>query len=80
MREFSALAERHKTKEEWLNYRAGLICSVMANLWRDRKKKVKPFTPQDFMPGVKRERQTPEQMLATVQMLNAAFGGTVMGN
>ena len=79
MREFSALAARHKDKEEWLNYRAALICTIMANMWRDPKKS-KPYKPQDFMPGVKKSRQTPEQMFAQVQMLNAVLGGTVVEN
>lgn len=41
----------------------------------------KPFTPADFIPGMqpqKKKQQTPEEMLAVVKMLNAAFGGEVI--
>ena len=70
MREFSALSDRFKDAQEWLNYRAALVCTVMANLWRGPKSRA--FTPADFMPGKKLERQTPEQMLAVME---AAYGG-----
>ena len=50
----------------------------MANLWRDPKRKVKPFQPSDFMPKKQSVPQTPEQMFATVQMLNTMFGGKVI--
>ena len=76
MREFKALSDRFKDAQDWLDYRAALICTIMANVWRDSK--TKPFTPEDFMPGKKHTKQTPEQMLAAVQMLNAAYGGKVI--
>lgn len=76
LKEFNALVERRKNEQEWLNYRAALICTVLANIWRGKNTKV--FKPEDFMPGKKHEGQTPEQMLTTVQMLNAAFGGSVI--
>jgi len=75
LREFNALSERHKDNQDWLNYRAALICAVMANMWRDSK--TKPYTPDDFMPTKKVKHQTPEQMLVTVKILNAAFGGNI---
>ena len=80
-KEFNALSERCKTSHDWLNYRAALICSVLANTVRDPKKKSKPYTPQDFMPEEKRTRpskkQSAKQMLRTVKILNAAHGGNV---
>ena len=78
LREFDALAERYHQGQEWLNYRAGLICSVFANVFRDSKQKA--YTPQDFMPKTEPKRQTTEQMLNAVTMLNAAFGGRVLEN
>jgi len=76
MKQFSALSDRCKDVQNWLNYRAALICSVMANIWRDSK--TRPFTPADFMPGMRGRRQTPEQMLLAVTMLNATYGGEVI--
>lgn len=70
MREFSALSDRFKDAQEWLNYRAALVCTVMANMWRSPKSRV--FKPVDFMPRKKLGRQTPEQMLAAMK---AAYGG-----
>jgi hypothetical protein len=56
-----------------------LICSVIANVNRDAKKKPRPFKPEDFLPPdvdqPKREineSHTPEQMLQICQMM---FGG-----
>ena len=77
LREYKALSNRFKDAQDWLNYRAALICAVMANMWRDPKK-TKPFKPQDFMPHTETKRQTPEQMLANVKMLNSAYGGKVI--
>ena len=77
MKELNALIDRHKNKEEWLNYRTALICSLIANTARDPKRKRTPYTPQDFMPGTQHSPQTAKQMLATVKVLNAAYGGTV---
>ncbi len=76
MRELNALSERHEESHEWLNYRAALICSVLANTVRDPKRKTRPFVPDDFMPKTERRVQTTSQMLTTVRMLNTAFGGS----
>jgi len=78
LKELDALNERHKEAHNWLNYRAGLICAVLANTARDPKKKLTPFVPDDFMPKEKHRHQTAEQLFAMVQMLNAVFGGTVV--
>lgn len=75
LKELNALVRKYNDATDWLNYRAALICSVLANIWRG--KNVKAFKPEDFMPGRKQGRQTPEQMFATVQLLNATFGGSV---
>lgn len=81
-REFVALLKRYIDGQELLNYRTGLVCATLANLWRDSR--TKPYTPQDFMPGHApvhgRSQQTPEQMLEMVKILNAAFGGKVSEN
>lgn len=63
--------------EERADLRAGIVASTVANAARDPKVQRDPFTPQEFMPKFEKEptEQTPEQMLAIVEMLNAAFGG-----
>lgn len=64
--------------EERADLRAGIVASVVANTARDPKVQRDPFTPQEFMPKFESKEpteQTPEQMLAIVEMLNAAFGG-----
>ena len=70
LKELDALSERRKDGQEWLDYRAALICTVMSNAWRDTKKKSKPFEPGDFMPKKTSMQQTPEQIFATVETLN----------
>lgn len=75
MREFSALSDRFKDAQEWLNYRAAQICCVMANMWRGPKSR--PFTIADFMPGRKNEPQTAKQMLATMELLKAVYGDRI---
>ena len=75
MREFSALSDRFKDAQEWLNYRVALVCTVMANMWRSPKSRA--FTPADFMPGRKNEPQTPKQMLATMETLKAVHGDKI---
>ena len=80
LKEFNALAGKYKNGQSWLDHRAALICSVLANIWRDTKKKTTPFLPEDFMPREKTVQQTVEQMFATVKMLNTAFGGEVLEN
>ena len=64
--------------EERADLRAGIVAATVANAARDPKVQRDPFTPEEFMPKFESEdstEQTPEQMLALVEMLNAAFGG-----
>lgn len=53
-----------------------MICSVIAEVNRDSKKRKKPFTPDDFMPK-KRRKLTGEQMVNQVEAINIALGGEV---
>jgi hypothetical protein len=70
--EWGWICEAHGTKEERLDYRAALICAVLANCHRNPK--AKPFQPRDFMPQ-KQHEQTPEDMMAMIRALNAVLGG-----
>lgn len=57
--------------------RAGIIASIIANVNRDTKKKVKPFSPLDFVPDWEDKGepqvQTPEQQQGIFRMLAAAM-------
>lgn len=59
---------------------AGIVASTIANVNRDRKKRAKPYTPNDFMPKFDEAWQRSREpswmrMLRTVEMLNSAMGG-----
>jgi len=72
MREFGALSDRFKDAQDWLDYRAALICTVMANMWRTSK--TKAYKPSDFMPGKQHTRQSQKEMISRVKAINAAYG------
>ncbi|AQU06109.1 hypothetical protein B1772_04745 [Dehalococcoides mccartyi] len=75
LKEYAALLKHHRINMEWQDYRAGLICSVLANINRDPKKHTKPYTPADFMPQKNPTKMTPEQMLAQIKLLNTVYNG-----
>jgi hypothetical protein len=61
---------------EWS--RTAFTCSVIANIFRDKEKKKEPFVPADFMPKFGQEtekKQTWQEQLAIIEVLNAALGG-----
>ena len=73
LKQFNALLERYELSRERQDYRAALICAVLANIHRDPKRS-QPFTPDCFMPGYhKKETQTPGQMLKVIQMYQHYF-------
>lgn len=81
--QFHALSEQARYEKEWLDFRAGLVCSTLANIYRAKNQKA--FTPQDFMPGVKesenaRQTQTWQEQLALVRQLNESLGGKAKGS
>lgn len=47
------------------DFHAGMVASVLANIHRDKKKKKKPFSPDDFIPDwdqpLKEEQSMEEQ-------------------
>lgn len=58
----------------------GQLLVLLANVNRDTKKRKRPYSLEDFMPWLRggaaqKSRQTLEQQLAIVEVLNAAFGG-----
>jgi hypothetical protein len=77
LKEFNALLVRFKDAQDWQNYRAAMICAVVANTVRSSKKKARAWTPSDFMPIRERKVMTDKQMFAQVQANNALLGGKV---
>lgn len=75
--QFNSLVKWYAAEQETLNYRGALICSVIAEVNRDRKKQKKPFTPEDFMPKRRKGKLTGEQMMDQVKAANIVLGGEV---
>ena len=75
--QFSALAGEYRAEQEMLNYRGAMICSVIAEVNRDRKKRKKAYTPDDFMPKKKKARMTSGQMKAQIEAINIMLDGDV---
>jgi len=76
-KEYDALLKRHAITIERQDYRAGLICAVLANINRDPKRS-KTFTPQDFMPAGRPKQvksQTPEEMFGLINLIYGAADG-----
>ncbi len=68
-REFVVLAEAYLKSEEKIDRRFALIACMIHNVNSKKKLKLDDFVPK------KKEKQTSEQMLRVVEMMNAAFGG-----
>lgn len=73
LREFDALLKRRNANGENETYRAAFIVSAIYNV--NRGKGQDPVRPEDFMAGKKKEKPTPESMLAAVKILHAKIGG-----
>lgn len=55
------------------DFRAGVIAATIANVFGS--KKASRIKPMDFFPEYQPHRQTWEDQLIIVEMLNSAFGG-----
>jgi hypothetical protein len=74
--QFNALVDQYKAKERAKSYRAAMICSVIAEVNRDHKRRKKPFTPEDFLPKEKKEKVVSNpQMRRAVERINQMLGG-----
>jgi len=58
-------------RDDW---RTGQLCSVLANLQRDPKKRPQPWTPAEFMPepigGRRKAKQTISEMKAVLRLFS----------
>ena len=59
--------------DERADLRSGVVASTIANV--NREKKRKPYKPEDFLLFREKPRQSWEDQLRIVEMLNAAYGG-----
>lgn len=75
--QFNSLAERFASEQEVLNYRGAMICAVIAEVNRDRKKRSKPYTPNFFMPKKEKGKLTGEQIMNQIEVINMTLGGEV---
>lgn len=66
--------------EERGDLRAGIVASTVAETARDPKKRGRPYKPREFMPSFEQKRQTWEEQLAIVEVLNEALGGEDLRN
>jgi hypothetical protein len=78
--EWRAFAQLEPFGAERGDWQAAQVAQVVANANRDSKKQKQPYTAEDFLlaweePEATPRRQTMEEQLRTVEMLNAAFGG-----
>lgn len=58
-----------------------MVCSVLANIYRDEKKRRQPYQPSDFLPDRKakpKKPQTWQQMKAICKAAALAFGGKIV--
>jgi hypothetical protein len=72
-KEWVAFAEVEPFGEERADMRAAIVAATIANV--NRKKGKAPYKVRDFMPVFERRRQTWQEQLRVVEMLNMAFGG-----
>lgn len=76
--QFNALSEQYIQEQENQDLRTALICSLLANIHRDTKKRHKPYEPKDFMPQRRPKKQkTDDQMKNELTALTVALGGEI---
>lgn len=76
----SALSIRYDEYNKRLDYRNGILCSVIANV--HRKKGSKEYKPTDFMPKYSRrvKKISSEELLNRVRYINNIYNGINNGN
>jgi hypothetical protein len=56
-----------------------MVCAILAEINRDRKKRNKPFAPEDFMPQKEqpkpKTKATPEQLGKQLEAMTKIMGG-----
>lgn len=75
MAQFDSLAERYRDEQRRLDYRSAMICAIMAEIYRDRKRRARPFSPEDFMPEEESEEMDNPKMKRALELINQMLGG-----
>lgn len=73
-----AWSRKEKDLQKLEDIRTARLCSIIANVNRDPKKKPRPYTEKDFMPREKK-KMTVEQMEIMLKGITTALGGEVIG-
>lgn len=71
--EWMAFYQLEPFGEERADLRSAIVATTVANAHRGKHQR--PYRVEEFMPRFERYPKSPEEMLAYVEMLNAAFGG-----
>lgn len=71
--EIHALRRAWVLREQRLDYRAGVVASLIANAHRDQDARPSPFLPEDFFPSLAELRPEPTEDELLARAL-AAFG------
>ena len=69
------LSDKAKIEERF----TGRICSVMANCYRDSKKKKNPYTEEDFMASIEKKKMSMNDIATALKVITVASGGEVNG-
>lgn len=56
------LIRAHEERERRLDYRTGILCSIIANANRDPKRCPQPFEPADFFASLESDPPDPEDL------------------
>lgn len=74
---FEAYTERVKNENKMQDFRTARILCMLANINRDKKKRPRAYTENDFMPREKKRTQTAEEMATICKAIALSFGGEV---
>lgn len=76
--EVGELLDAWRERERRLDFRAGQICFLLAEINRDRENKPTPFSPADFFPSLEHMRPEPpsaDQIEQKLEALSRGGGG-----
>lgn len=76
--EYNKMVKGYSKRRRNNLYGFAMVTAALYEVNRDRKRRPKPFTPNDFMPKEElklKPKQTVDEQIAIVRMLNLAFDG-----
>ena len=69
MGEIAALAKRWELEQKRQDHRFGMLCTILAEIHRNKDVRRKPFEPGDFFPSVQHIPTEEEKAVALVRGL-----------